>query len=68
MRIEILREAQEDLEAGSGFYEEMGPGLGSIFLESLIADIEAIPRYAGVHVSMNQFYRALAKRFPFAIY
>jgi plasmid stabilization system protein ParE len=66
--IRILSLAVQDLERGRDFYESRQAGLGDYFLDSLFADIDALLLYAGVHELHFGYYRALAKRFPFAIY
>jgi plasmid stabilization system protein ParE len=68
MTIEVLDEAQEDLVAGYHFYEDQSPGLGSYFLDSLFADVDSLLLYAGTHRVVYGSHRALASRFPFAIY
>ena len=67
-RVVVLREAAEDLKHGKAFYDRAEPGVGDYFWDSLIADIESLIIYAGVHVSQFGFYRMLAKRFPYAVY
>ena len=32
------------------------------------ADIESLHIYAGIHIVISDYFRLLAKRFPFAIY
>jgi len=44
------------------------PGLGDYFRSCLIADIESLAYYAGIHEREYGYYRALSKRFPFCIY
>lgn len=68
MRIEILREAQQDLIDGFQFYENQAVGLGDYFLDSLFSDIDSLHLYAGIHVLQFGYHRLLSKRFPFAIY
>ena len=69
MRIQLLDLAQEDLIEGYRFYESKEPGLGASFLTNLYADIESLQIYGGMHHKPYlHFHRALAKRFPFAIY
>jgi plasmid stabilization system protein ParE len=68
MTIKIFDEAQEDLVAGYHFYEVQSPGLGSYFLDSLFADIDSLLLYAGIHLVVHDSYRALATKFPYAIY
>ena len=68
MRIEILREAEQDLREGFEFYEGQCEGLGEEFLDSVFADIESLHTYAGIHSIHFGYHRLLAKRFPFAVY
>jgi len=63
--IRLLEEAQRDLLAGREFYEKMQPGIGAYFWDSLLADIESLQIHAGVHQRHFNFYRMLAKRFPY---
>jgi len=68
MNIQILDEAEQDLADGLNFYESREIGLGSYFLDSLIADIDSLQIYAGIHPVVFGFHRMLAQRFPYAIY
>ena len=68
MKIEILDEAQQDLLEGFHFYERIELGLGSYFFNSLLSDIDSLLVYGGIHPIVFGYYRALSKRFPFAIY
>jgi hypothetical protein len=68
MRLEILVEAEQDLLDGIRFYEKQRTGVGGYFLESLLADIQSLHQYAGVHAREFGYHRMLAKRFPFAVY
>ncbi len=68
MRIEILARAREDFRHGIRFYEEQSEGVGRYFFDSLMADLESLHLYAGVHPRQYGYYRMLARRFPFAIY
>ena len=68
MRIEILAEAEQDLLDGFRFYERQSAGVGGYFCDSVLADIESLHRFAGVHAMEFGYYRMLARRFPFAIY
>ena len=67
-QIRILNLAVQDLERGRDFYESQQAGLGYTFLDGLFADIDALLLHAGVHEQHFGHYRALAKRFPFAVY
>lgn len=44
MKIRILSAAQQDLLGGFRFYEAQQQGLGVYFLDTLIADIDSLPR------------------------
>jgi len=67
--VEILDKAEDDLVHGFQFCETRQPGLGSYFLESLFADMESLQLHGGVHrLVYRNYHRALAKRFPFAIF
>ncbi|KVW92746.1 type II toxin-antitoxin system RelE/ParE family toxin [Thiobacillus denitrificans] len=68
MKIRILSLAVGDLEAGRDFYERQQPNLGVYFLDTLFSDIEALLLHAGVHAQFFGYFRALSKRFPYAIY
>lgn len=64
----ILEEAVIDLEEGKYFYDMQEVGVGDYFWDSLLADIESLVIYAGIHKTIFSFQRMLAKRFPYAIY
>lgn len=68
MKIEILDIAMGDLQNGRWFYERQQEGLGAYFLDSLFSDIDALLLYSGIHQQFFGYYRALSKRFPYAIY
>ncbi len=63
-----LDEVTFDLADGKSFYDENEKGVGTYFLDSMVADIESLFVYAGVHSKVFGFYRMPAKRFPYAIY
>jgi plasmid stabilization system protein ParE len=68
MKIRILPSARRDLEDGYEFYEFNESGLGNYFLHSLIAEIESLQVFAGIHSVVYGKHRSLAKRFPYSIY
>lgn len=68
MKIRILTLAVSDIERGRNFYEQQQQGLGDYFLDTLFSDIEALLLHAGVHARHFGYFRALSKRFPYAIY
>ena len=49
MTIKILDEAEKDIAIGMAFYESQKEGLGKYFLNSILADIESLHIYAGIH-------------------
>jgi len=68
MQLKILSSAVEDINSGRQFYESQNIGLGDYFLDSIFSDIDSLIIFAGIHVKQFDFFRALSKRFPFAIY
>ncbi len=45
----VLTDAENDLDTGKAFYDLNELGVGEYFWDSLIADIESLSIYAGVH-------------------
>jgi hypothetical protein len=69
MRVQILDKAEEDLVNGYWFYEAQQAGLGAHFRDSIYSDLHALEQSAGVHRTVYRRYRrALARRFPFALF
>jgi plasmid stabilization system protein ParE len=68
VKLKLLPEAERDLEIGADFYESQRQGLGVYFNDCLVSDIESLLLYGGIHEQYRGFFRALSKRFPFAIY
>jgi len=64
----VLKEAADDLEDGRSFYDRRQEGVGDYFWDSLIADLESLSIFAGIHSKQHGLYRMLSKRFPYAIY
>lgn len=58
----------EDLDRGRLFHERQREGLGVCFMDSLFSEIDSLVLYAGLHRQVFGFHRALAKRFPYAVY
>lgn len=63
-----LDEVAADLNDGKSFYDGMSPGLGDYFWDSLMADIESLYLYAGIHNKKLGYHRMISKRFPYSIY
>jgi len=68
MNIKILSYAEKDIAIAISFYEAQSKGLGKYFLDSILSDIESLHIYAGIHIIISNYFRLLAKRFPFSIY
>ena len=68
MKLRLLSLAHEDLLTGREFYERQQAGLGAYFLDSLFSDVESLLLHAGVHARHFGYFRALSRRFPYAIY
>lgn len=66
--IQILSDAEIDLEDGKNFYESQERGVGEYFWDCLLSDIESLIIYGGVHRKEYGYYRMLSKRFPYSIY
>ena len=66
--IVTLKEVANDLNDGKVFYDQIEAGVGDYFWDSLVADIESLIIYAGIHNKRYGLHRMLAKRFPYAIY
>jgi hypothetical protein len=69
MKVQILREAKDDLIDGFSFYEKQEQGAGDYFLSNLESDIESLSMLGGIHSKPHgKFHRCLSKLFPFSIY
>jgi plasmid stabilization system protein ParE len=68
MKLRLLRSAIDDLAEGRSFYDLQQPGLGDYFFDSVFSDIDSLELQAGIHPLHLTFHRALASRFPYAIY
>jgi hypothetical protein len=67
-KVVVLAEAAEDIENACDFYDLQDPGVGDYCCDSLLADIESLALYHGIHFRQFGFFRMLAHRFPFGIY
>jgi hypothetical protein len=61
MIVNISSDAEEDLIEGYWFYERQSIGLGDYFRSCLIADIESLAYYGGIHEIEYGFHRVLSK-------
>ena len=64
----ILDDVPSDLRDGKSFYDERETGVGDYFWDSIIADIESLVLYAGIHPRECGLHRMLSRRFPYAVY
>lgn len=64
----VLDDAARDLEIGRDFYDAQQLGIGDYFVDSLLADVESLLLFRGIHSRHFGFHRMLASRFPFGIY
>ncbi len=67
-KVVILEDALADLEAGRKFYDSQEKGVGDYFFDALLADLESLSFYGGIHSMHCGYYRMPAKRFPFSVY
>ena len=63
MNVRLSSDAEEDLTDGFWFYEEQEAGLGSYFRSSVLADIEALRLYGGIHPRVLATTARCARRF-----
>ncbi len=68
MIVNISSDAETDIREGYCFYEQQNDSLGEYFRDCIIADIDSLAIYGGIHEISCGYYRKLASRFPFAIY
>ncbi len=63
-RIQVLTDAENDLDEGRKFYDKQSKNIGNYFWDSLLSDIESLVVFAGIHRKEFGFYRMLSKRSP----
>ena len=68
MIVGISSGAESDVADGYWFYERQSPGLGDYFRSCVLADMESLTYFGGIHELEHGFHRSLSKRFPFGIY
>jgi hypothetical protein len=67
-RVVVLAETAEDLEEARRFYDAREAGVGDYCVTSLLADIESLTLYHGIHRQQFGCFRMLGSRFPFGMY
>jgi plasmid stabilization system protein ParE len=68
MIVRISSDAEQDIADGFWFYEGQAAGLGDYFRSAIIADIESLAFFGGIHERLGDYHRSLSRRFPFTIY
>ena len=68
MIVRLSSDAEADIRDGYSFYERQAIGLGRYFRDSLVADIESLAFFGGIHEKADGYHCMRAKRFPFVIY
>ena len=68
MIVTISSDAEADVCEGYWFYEEQRDGLGDYFRDCIVADIDSLAFYGGIHEITYGYHRKLASRFPFLVY
>src|SRR5262249_37767722 len=66
--VTVLEEAAKDIEEAREFYDGLESGVGDYFADSLLADVERLGLFHGIHPKHFGLNRMLAERFPFGIY
>lgn len=64
----VSGDAERDILDGIAFYGAIGPDVGNYFYLSILADLQALSVFGGVHSKRFGYHCMPAKRFPFAIY
>jgi len=67
-RVVVLEEAAQDLEIARDFYDSREFGIGIYCVDALIADLESLTLFHGVHSVHFGCHRMLATHFPYGIY
>lgn len=68
MIVNISSDAETDISEGYWFHEKQRDGLGDYFRDCIVADIDSLAFYGGIHEISYGYHRKLASRFPFAVY
>ena len=69
VEVRFAPEAADVVTAGFRWYEEQRPGLGSQFLDCVVACLERVRRSPELHARVQgEFRRAFVRRFPYAVF
>ncbi|KXS52824.1 MAG: hypothetical protein AWU57_2789 [Marinobacter sp. T13-3] len=66
--VRLTDEAIQDIDNAVNFYDQIEPGLGDYFFDSITTDVEALEFFGGLHQQRFGYYACPATRFPFIIY
>ena len=66
--VRLTDEAIQDIDNAANFYDQIEPGLGDYFFDSITTDVEALEFFGGLHQQRFGYYACPATRFPFIIY
>jgi len=66
--VRLTDEAIQDIDHAVNFYDQIEPGLGDYFFDSITTDVEALEFFGGLHQQRFGYYACPATRFPFIIY
>ncbi len=58
MNVKISSDAEIDIREGYWFYEKQAVGLGEYFRDCIIADIDSLKFYGGIHESAYGYQRS----------
>lgn len=68
MIVLVSRDAENDIVNAIAFYDSSGLNVGNYFLLSIMADLQSLSLFGGIHSKRSGYHCMAAKRFPFAIY
>lgn len=68
MKVVVSGEAEADIVNGIAFYDLSGLNVGNYFYLSLMADLQSLTLFGGIHSIRFGYHCMPAKRFPYAIY
>jgi len=67
-KVVLTEEAVGDIDSATEFYRRQLDSLGQYFFDAILADIESLRYFAGIHEVREGFFCMPAKRFPFSVY
>ena len=68
MRIELRRQAEDEIDDAAAWYERNQPGLGSAFTQAVISALSAIAQQPSAYPPVGRGARRfIIRRFPYVI-